>query len=252
VTTPTIELINHHGSARNYKPDPVPESWIKQIVSAGQRASTSSNLQTYSVVVTTDLDKRQKLQEISGGQEHISQAPVFLTWCADFSRLKRVCENQGYDLEAGYVENFMVGTVDAAIAMQNAALAAESLGLGFCFIGSIRNAPEEVIDLFQLPKLVFPVAGMTLGWPIDPPTIRPRLPIGAVLHWESYQQEDKHFLEEYDQAMIDTGIYLGRQVEKNDQEPKLYGWMEHSARRSRKPSRPHLRESIIKSGFLLR
>jgi FMN reductase (NADPH) len=252
MTTPTIELIHHHGSARKYKLDPVPESWIEQIVAAGQRASTSSNLQTYSVVVTTDLEKRQKLQEISGGQKHISQAPVFLTWCADFSRLKRVCESQGYDLEAGYVENFIVGIVDAAIAMQNAALAAESMGLGFCFIGAIRNSPEMVIDLFKLPELVYPVAGMTLGWPIDSPTIRPRLPIGAVLHWESYQQGDKQLLEEYDQAMIDTGIYRGRQVGENDQESKLYGWMEHSARRSCKPSRPHLRESIIQSGFLLK
>ena len=67
MTTPTIELIHHHGSVRKYKPDPVPESWIEQIVAAGQRASTSSNLQTYSVVVTTDLEKREKLQEISGG-----------------------------------------------------------------------------------------------------------------------------------------------------------------------------------------
>jgi nitroreductase len=150
MTTPTIELIHHHGSVRKYKSQPVPEGWIEQIVAAGQRASTSSNLQTY--------------REISGGQKHISQAPVFLTWCADFSRLKRVCENQGYVLEAGYMENFVVGTVDAAIAMQNSALAAESLGLGFCFIGAIRNAPGQVIDLFQLPKLVYPVAGMTLGW----------------------------------------------------------------------------------------
>ncbi len=150
------------------------------------------------------------------------------------------------------MENFIVGTVDAAIAMQNAALAAESLGLGFCFIGAIRNSPGQVIDLFQLPELVYPVAGMTLGWPIDSPTIRPRLPIGAVLHWESYQQRDKQLLEDYDQAMIDTGIYRGRQIGKNNQEPKLYGWMEHSARRSCEPSRPHLRESIIQSGFLLK
>jgi len=252
MTTPTIELIHHHGSARKYKPDPVPENRIEQIVTAGQRASTSSNLQTYSVVVTTNLEKREKLQEISGGQKHISQAPVFLTWCADFSRLKRVCERQGYDLEAGYVENFIVGIVDAAIAMQNAALAAESMGLGFCFIGAIRNSPAAVIDLFQLPDLVYPIAGMTLGWPIDSPTIRPRLPIGAVLHWESYQQGDKQLLEDYDQAMIDTGIYRGRQVGENNQESKLYGWMEHSARRSCEPSRPHLRESIIQSGFLLK
>ncbi|MCJ7718191.1 MAG: NADPH-dependent oxidoreductase [Anaerolineales bacterium] len=252
MTTPTLEIIHQHGSVRNYKQDPVSEDLIRQIVTAGQRASTSSNLQTYSVVVTTDSENKLKLEQISGGQKHISQAPVFLLWCADFSRLKRVCEHQGYDLEPGYVENFMVGTVDAAIAMQNAALAAESLGLGFCFIGSIRNAPGDLIEMFHLPKLVFPVAGMTLGWPVESPQIRPRLPLDAVLHWETYQQNDLNYLNEYDRVMIKTGIYGGRQIDSQDQAPEDYGWMEHSARRSSKPSRPHLRESIRKSGFLLK
>ena len=252
MVTPTIELIHRHGSVRSYKPDPVPLSMIDQIVTAGQQASTSSNLQTYSVVATTDLEKKQKIQEICNDQKHISQAPIFLLWCADFSRLKRVCEIQGYSVEAGYIENFMVAAVDAAIAMQNAALAAESLGLGFCYIGALRNDPDAVIDLFGLPDLVFPVAGMTLGWPEKPPRIRPRLPLGAVLHWDEYQQDDTRYLGEYDQLMIDTGIYLGRQVDSQDQDPKQYGWMEHSARRVSKPSRPHLKDSIIKAGFLLK
>lgn len=252
MTTPTIELIHRHGSVRNYKPDPVPETYIEQIIAAAQAASTSSNLQAYSVVVTADPAKKQKIQEITGNQKHISQAPVFLLWCADFSRLKRVCEHQGYTVDASYVENFMVATVDSAIAMQNAALAAESLGLGFCYIGALRNDPGVVIDLFKLPELVYPVAGMTLGWPVKPPLIRPRLPLDAVLHWDTYQQDDLQYLEEYDQVMIETGIYQGRQVDKDGQDPTLYGWMEHSARRTSKPSRPHLRETIQKSGFLLK
>ncbi len=251
MATPTLELIHRHGSVRRYKPDLVPESMIEQIVSAGQRASTSSNLQTYSVVVTYDLKKKQRIQEICDDQKHISQAPVFLLWCADFSRLQRVCKHQGYSVEAGYVENFMVASVDTAIAMQNAALAAESLGLGFCFIGALRNDPGVVIDLFSLPELVFPVAGMTLGWPEKTPRIRPRLPLGAILHWDVYRQDDTSFLEEYDQAMKDSKIYQGRQIDLENQDPAQYGWLEHSARRSSKPSRPHLRESILKVGFLL-
>ena len=251
MATPTLELMHRHGSVRRYKPDLVPESMIEQIVSAGQRASTSSNLQTYSVGVPYDLTKKQRIQEICGDQKHISQAPVFFLWCADFSRLQRVCKHQGYSVEAGYVENFMVAIVDTAIAMQNAALAAESLGLGFCFIGALRNDPDVVIDLFSLPELVFPVAGMTLGWPEKTPRIRPRLPLGAILHWDVYRQDDTSYLEEYDQAMIDSGIYQGRQIDLENQDPVQYGWLEHSARRSSKPSRPHLRESILKAGFLL-
>lgn len=249
MTTPTIELIYQHGSVRNYKSDPVPDGWLDQIVAAAQRTSSSSNLQTYSVVITTDPAQKVKVQEISGGQSHISQAPVFLLWCADFSRLKRVCDHQGYDIEAGYIENFMVGTVDAAITMQSAALAAESLGLGFCYIGAIRNDPDGIREIFELPELVFPVCGMTLGWAVEQPMIRPRLPLEAVLHREKYQDDDLDLLLEYDQAMIETGIYDGRQVDGEDREITEYGWMEHSARRVRKPSRPQLKQAIKESGF---
>jgi FMN reductase (NADPH) len=252
MTTPTIELMAQHGSVRHYKPDPVPSSLIEEIVAAGQRASTSSNLQTYSVIATTDDKKRKKLQEITGGQAHLTQAPVFLLWCADFSRLKRACLHQGYEVDASYLENFLVAAVDAAIASQNAGLAAESLGLGFCYIGAIRNQPREVISLFGLPQLVFPVFGMTIGWPVKAPLIRPRLPLNAILHWEEYQEDDLSLLEDYDQSMIDTGIYAGRQVDRQDQPQALYGWMEHSARRVSKPSRPQLRETIQEVGFSLK
>lgn len=252
MSTPTIDLMHQHGSVRSYQPDPVSRDMVKEIVAAGQRASTSSNLQTYSVIVTTDKDKKKKIQAICNGQKHISEAPVFLLWCADFSRLKRVCQHQGYAIEAGYVENFMVATVDAAIASQNSALAAESLGLGFCYIGALRNDPRSVREIFDLPELVYPVVGMTIGWPVDPPLIRPRLPLEAVLHWESYRQDDLIQLKKYDQQMIETGIYKGRKIESEDQDPDLYGWMEHTARRSSKPSRPHLRETILESGFKLK
>jgi FMN reductase (NADPH) len=225
---------------------------IEEIVSASQRASTSSNLQTYSVLITTDAEKLSEIQEISGGQKHISQAPVFLLWCADFSRLKRVCYHQGYSLNAEHMENFLVAAVDAAIASQNAGLAAESLGLGFCYIGAIRNHPRQIISLFKLPELVYPMFGMTLGWPVKAPLIRPRLPLRVILHRETYQEDDLEYLKAYDQAMIATGIYQGRQVDQEDQDPTEYGWMEHSARRVSIPSRPHLRDTILETGFLIK
>ena len=146
----------------------------------------------------------------------------------------------------------MVAVVDAAIAMQNAGLAAESLGLGFFYIGALRNDPREIRKIFSLPELVYPVCGMTLGWAADTPIIRPRLPLGAVLHWDRYQEDDLDDLLEYDQAMIETGIYAGRQVDQQDQDPKDYGWMEHSARRVSKPSRPQLRDTILEAGFSMK
>jgi len=252
MTTPTIEQIYQHGSVRNYKTDPLPRALVDEIVAAGQRASTSSNLQTYSVVATTDPDKKQELMEITGGQRHVGQAPVVLIWCADFHRLKQVCQYQGYQIEAGYFENFLVAAIDAALASQNTALAAESLGLGICYLGALRNDPQTVKDLFQLPQLVYPLFGMTVGWPVESPLIRPRLSLDAVLQWEEYQETSQTLLQSYDQAMIDTGIYRGRQVDRQDQDPALYGWMEHSARRVSKPRRPDLRTSVEESGFALK
>ncbi len=156
---------------------------------------------------------------------------------------------------AGYLENFLVAAVDAAIAMQNAALAAESLGLGICYIGAIRNRPQEVIDLLGLPPLVMPIAGMTVGWPAVEPTIRPRLPLPAVLHWERYDPSGQdQALAEYDQAMAATGIYAGRQVPVPGRPGEMedYGWTEHSARRVAQAHRMHLRAVVEKQGFGLK
>jgi FMN reductase (NADPH) len=160
---------------------------------------------------------------------------------------------RGYRQVTGYVESTLVAIMDVAIAAQNAALAAESLGLGMCYIGAIRNEPAEVIELLQLPKLVFPVSGMTVGWPAVEPTIRPRLPLEAVLHWERYDtsQEDRA-LEAYDEAMIETGIYRGRQVPvpgSDGEEVEDYGWMEHSARRASQAWRTGLSDALRDQGF---
>ena len=255
MSTPTIEQINKHYTVREYKPDPVPAELVELVVAAGQRASTSSNLQVYSVVAVTDAEKRSCLAELCGGQRQILQAPVFLTWCADLSRLDRVCQMRGYEQSTDHVESFLVAAVDAALAMQNAALAAESLGMGMCYIGAIRNQPEDVIDLLDLPRLVFPVSGMTLGWPSAKPFIRPRLPLRAVLHWERYDLEGKgEDLAEYDRAMVDTGIYEGRQVPAPGREANMedYGWQEHSARRVSNPMRTKLLQVLNRQGFGLK
>jgi FMN reductase (NADPH) len=255
MSNPTLDLIHRHGSVRNYRPDPVPRETIETIVAAGQRTSTSSNLQLYSVVAVTDADRRARLAELGGRQEHIAQAPVFLVWCADLARLDHACALRGYIQVTEYVENFLVAVVDAAIAAQTAALAAEALGLGICYIGSIRNDPAAVIELLELPRLVFPVTGMTVGWPAVEPRVRPRLPLRAVLHWERYDRAgEDEALAEYDRAMAATGIYGGRQVPVPGKPGQMedYGWLEHSARRAAKAVRVELREVLQQQGFELK
>jgi len=249
-----VDLIHKHASVRHYKPDPVPAAWIEAIVSAGQGASTSSNLQLYSVIAVTEEAKRDQLADLCGKQPHICEAPVFLAWCADLARLGRVCQLRGYTQVTEYVENFLVAASDTTIAAQNAALAAESLGLGICYIGSIRNHARAIIDLLALPKLVFPITGMTVGWPAKEPHHHPRLPLKAVLHWEEYNPDQDRTLFEYDQTMLATGIYKSRQVAVPGKADQMedYSWQEHSARRVSRAERTDLRRVLEDQGFGLK
>jgi nitroreductase len=252
---PTIDLIHSHSSVRQYKPDPLPSSMVEMIISAAQCASTSSNLQAYSVVAVTDLSTRTKLSELCGSQGHILEAPVFLSWCADLARLDLVCKMRGYTQVAEYTENFLIAAVDAALAAQNAALAAESLGLGICYIGSIRNNSTEIIELLKLPKHTFPITGMTLGWPEKPQTTKPRLPLRSVLHWESYNLEaQEESLHAYDSTMISTGIYKGRKVAVpgKPEEMEDFGWTEQSAQRVSVAVRTGLRSALEKQGLCIK
>ncbi len=251
---PTLDLMHRHASVRHYKPDPLPASLVETIVAAGQCASTSSNLQMYSVVAVTEAAKREEFAQLTNNQYQIREAPVFLVWCADLARLGRVCELRGYTQVADYVENFLAASVDVALAAQNTALAAESIGLGICYIGYIRNILAETIALLELPRLTFPIVGMTVGWPAKEVNPHPRLPQNAVLHWEKYNSDMDDSLHQFDQTMVEFGLYHGRQVPVpgKPEEMEAYGWLEHSARRVSKAERTGLCASLEKQGFGLK
>jgi FMN reductase (NADPH) len=254
-TSPTIELLAQHRSVRALTDDPVPPAAVEAVVVSAQRAATSSNLQMWSVVAVTDAEKRARLSTLCGNQAHVARAPVVLVWCVDLHRLDVACNLRGYTQVTDYVENFLVGAVDTAIAAQNAVAAAESLGLGACYIGAIRNQPDEVIALLGLPRLTYPLVGLTLGWPAQTPAVKPRLATEAVLHWETYNPDSIDFLlHEYDLRMIASGIYEGRQVPTPGKPGVLedYGWTEHSARRVSQAYRTGLRESLARQGFDLK
>jgi FMN reductase (NADPH) len=254
MTNLTLELIHAHGSVRAYKTDPLPNSIIETIVAAAQRASTSSNLQAYSVIAVTDETSRARLAQLCGNQMFIAQAPLFLAWCADLARLDRVCVLRGYTQVTEHVENFLIAALDVGITAQNAALAAESLGLGICYVGSIRNNPREVIQLLGLPRLVFPIVGMTVGYPERAPVPRPRLPLQAILHRECYNYDQDQALRAYDRTMAATGIYEIRQapVPCKPGEVEEYGWLEHTARRVSQATRKFMREVLNEQGFALK
>jgi FMN reductase (NADPH) len=250
MTNLTLDLLHRHGSVRKFRAELVSAALVETIAAAAQRASTSSNLQVVSAVAVTDAAKRKRLSEICG-QEHVAQAPIVLVWCADLKRLDRACELRGCTQVTDYVENFLTCVLDAGIAAQNAAVAAESLGLGICYLGSIRNNTQAVIDLLALPRLVFPVVGMAVGWPATQPSVRPRLATSAVLSWDRYAEASDAALREYDRVMAATGIYQGRQVPVPGRPGEMedYGWLEHSARRAEQALRTELRAVLKRQGF---
>ncbi|MBM7564814.1 oxygen-insensitive NADPH nitroreductase [Paenibacillus sacheonensis] len=246
-----ISLMKEHRSIRSYAPDPVTDEQLTAILSAAQAASTSSNIQAYSVIGVRGEEKRRRLAELTGHQKHVEQAPLFLVWCADLNRLQSAVggametEEPEFELPSN-MEAFIMATVDCALAAQNAAIAAESLALGVVYIGGIRNRPQEVSELLQLPKLVYPVFGMCVGTPTQAPDVRPRLPLPVVYHEEAYSEAGfKEGIEAYDAVMAE---YYAQRTGGG----RASVWSTEMAARFRlKNLRPHMRDFLLSQGFRL-
>ena len=187
-----IDTLVAHRSVRSYTAEPVPPGTLETMVAAAQSAATSSNLQTWSVVTVEDPAARARLSEIAGNQKHIVEAPLFMVWLADLSRAARIGDRAGQDLEGlAFLETFLVAAMDAALAAQNAVVAAESLGLGGVYIGALRNNVGAVAAELGLPPGVMPIFGLCVGHPdpAKPASVKPRLPQHAVLHRGRYSTD---------------------------------------------------------------
>ena len=184
-----ISLLLSHRSVRGYRADALPAGTLETLVAAAQSAATSSNLQTWSVVAVTNPDRKAALAKVAANQKHIEQCPLFLVWVADISRNQRLGAEEGVTLEVmPYQETFLVAAIDAALAAQNATVAAESLGLSCVYIGALRNNPPEVARIVGLPSGAFGVFGMCVGYASaeGATEVKPRLPQDVVLHHETY------------------------------------------------------------------
>lgn len=186
----TIAVMLDHRSVRGYKPDPLPAGTLESMIAAAQSAATSSNMQWWSAIAITDPAKKKVLAEIAGNQKHIEQCPLFIAWVADMSRNQRISEATTTDFETmPWLETFMVACIDAALAAQNAVVAAQSIGLSTVYIGAMRNDPIKVAELLGLPPQSFVVFGLCVGYAADDKAqgeVKPRLPQSIVLHQERY------------------------------------------------------------------
>jgi nitroreductase len=246
-----LETILNHRSVRGFLPRALPEGTLELLIAAAQSASTSSNLQFWSVVAVEETEQKSRLAELAGQQQFIREAPLLLVWLADLSRLDRIAaERQAQVDGTHYLEEFIVGVVDAALAAQSALIAAESLGLGAVYIGAMRNLPEQIAEALALPPHVFAVFGMSVGYP-DPSRlsdIKPRLPQSLVLHREVYSAASRS-------EAIDGYNATVREFQQ-EQGMKAIDWTQQCFNRVKDAEalrgRDRMREALRNLGFELR
>ena len=216
-TNPTIKSLLSHRSIRRFQDRPLPEGLLERLIACGQRASTSSNLQAYTVIHLADSERKTELARLCADQVQIHQSAAFLAFCADLNRCRMAGRMHRMDrFDGDYVEALVMAVVDVGLMMQNVAVAAESLGLGVCMIGAMRNHPKAVGKLLDLPPFVFAIAGMCLGYPGEEPMLKPRLPLEAVLHRDHYLDDEAHrsCLKAYDREMVE--FYESQRIHPDD------------------------------------
>lgn len=241
-----IELLQSHRSIRKFQDREVDQSIVEELVRTGQCAATSSFIQACTVIQVNDPQAREKLCTAAAGQQYVKEAPIFLVFCADMQRHRLACDMHQADMLSGFTEQFLTASVDCALFAQNVLVGAESLGLGGCYIGAIRNKIGEVDVLLDLPELVYPVFGMCLGYPAQDPEVKPRLPVEVILKQETYSGAgDLQLIESYDQRV--QGYYRTRAGGQKDN-----SWSEQISEMLVKEARPHMLSFLRAKGFLLK
>jgi nitroreductase len=181
-----LEAINQHRSIRSFTNRPVEDKLLETILVAGTRASTTGNMQVYSMIVTTQKHIKEQLWEAHFKQNMVIQAPVIITFCADFNRFIKWCRLNKADPGYDNFLSFFTAAIDALLAAQNVALAAETYSLGICYLGTATYMAEKIIKILDLPKFVVPVTSIVLGYPAESPELNDRLPLKGVVHFEKY------------------------------------------------------------------
>jgi len=183
----SMELLNRHVTIRNFKNIPVDQKLLESILFSGTRASTTGNMQAYSLVVTSRESQKEKLAPLHFNQPVAVDAPVIITFLADFNRFSKWCEfNNAHPGYANFL-SFFTAAIDALLVAQNVCVAAENYGLGICYLGTTTYNAKEIIEVLGLPKLTFPVTSVAMGYPGEHPEITDRIPLKGVVHYEKYQ-----------------------------------------------------------------
>jgi nitroreductase len=223
---------------RRYAERPVPEPLLRLLLGTAFSASSKSDFQQASVIWVRDRQSRDRLAALVPEMPWVGAAPEFLVFCGDAHRLERIGELRGHINENGRLEGFFNAAIDAALVMQSFILAAETTGLGCCPISVLRNHAAAVAEILGLPNMVFPVAGLCVGYPVAAGHVSMRLPLAATLHIDKY---DESWLPEavdaYDRRR-DARYSLPREQQRSPDVfgyASFYGWSEDKARQAAQP-----------------
>lgn len=240
------ELLNAHRSIRKFTDQPISPELLSTILRSGQAAATSSFLQGATVIRVRNPVSREKLAALAGNQPYVQSAAEFFVLCADLKRPGNCCVQYDKPFEGDYTEHFIIATVDVALMAQNMVVAAEAADLGICYIGGIRNNPREVSDLLQLPKGVYPVFGLCLGYPDQDPECKPRLPLEVIVKEDVYSEEgDAQRIAEYDEQVREY-------YKKRTGGGHGICWSEQVSTLLSEKARPHMRQFLAEQGFKMK
>ncbi|WP_020006364.1 oxygen-insensitive NADPH nitroreductase [Salinicoccus albus] len=240
----TINLLKNHRSIRKFKDEPLERETVKELVASAQSASTSSYVQAYTIMGVTDPQKKAALKEVST-QPYVENNGHLFVFLMDYYRHRMLSEKKGLPIQYDKTEQLVVGIVDATLAAQNLAIAAESMGLGICYIGSLRNDMARVIEILELPEGVVPLFGMVTGVPDHEGSRKERLPFDAVYQENTYMpfEAAEESIEAYDQRISE--YYKARTDGERDDT-----WSDQVIPMLRKKQRLDVDAVIKKQGYL--
>ncbi len=240
---PALKVLLEHRSYRDYTDQPVSDADLDAIIAAAQRAPSSIHAQMTSLVVVRDPVKRARIAQIAGNQAWIAKAPVFICLVADFAKTKAAVEYAGEkQVIHESVEGFAAGAVDAGIVLMTLTTASRALGLGALMIGGIRNDPQAMIELLELPPLSFPFVGCCIGHFASEPPLKPRLPVSTFRHDEKWHGvPDAATMDAYNDELMDYWKSIGR--------PDGQPWTINTANRYWQVYFPNTKLAATKQGF---
>lgn len=181
-----MDLLKQRKSIRRYSDRPVDDDLLRELTEAAERASTTGNMQLYSMILTRSREGKERLAPCHFNQPMITDAPVVLTFCADYNRFTKWCEQRKATPGYANFHSFLTAMIDTLLFAQNFCVAAESKGLGICYLGTTTYNADKLVEILRLPRLVVPVTTVTLGYPAENPAQPDRLPVSGILHPETY------------------------------------------------------------------